>query len=115
MTAPHGTTLDSLRRARRRAGLSLRQLARRAGTSHSAIAAYESGRVEPTVGTFERLLAAAGFDVDVRLRPVPAGAGGGDRGDELAQALLLAEQFPARHAPTIQMPPFARPVAPARP
>ena len=42
-----------LRRARLRSGLSLRELAARADTSHSALAAYESARVTPNVETFD--------------------------------------------------------------
>jgi transcriptional regulator with XRE-family HTH domain len=95
-----------LRRARHRAGLSLRGLAVRARTSHSALAAYEAGRVTPTVDTFERILAAAGFTVAVSVTPrVAADA---DRGRELVDVLELAEQFPARHHPTIEYPVFGR-------
>ena len=53
----------TLRRARQRSGLSLRELAGRAGTSHSTVAAYEAGRKVPTVETFDRLLRAAGFEL----------------------------------------------------
>ena len=48
-----------LRRARLRAGLTLRELAARAETSHSALAAYEAARVTPNVETFDRVLARA--------------------------------------------------------
>ena len=53
--------------ARIRAGLSQVQLARRAGTVQSAIAAYEAGKRQPTLPTLYRLLAAAGFDLRARL------------------------------------------------
>ena len=43
---------DLLREARLRAGLTQQELARRAGTSQSAIARWESGAVQPS---FERL------------------------------------------------------------
>lgn len=56
-----------LRDARRRAGLSQRVLAERAGTSQSAIAAIESGRRDPSVGTLDRLLSACGLSARVRL------------------------------------------------
>ncbi|HVA21555.1 MAG TPA: helix-turn-helix transcriptional regulator [Candidatus Micrarchaeia archaeon] len=47
-----------LRLARARAGVSQRELARRARTSSATLSRYESGRLEPTVATFNRLLAA---------------------------------------------------------
>lgn len=93
-----------MRRARGRAGLSLRQLALQARTSHSALAAYEAGRVTPTVDTFDRILAAAGFTVAVSL--TARIAHDADRGRELIQALELAEQFPARHRRAIELPVF---------
>lgn len=97
-----------LRRARRDAGLSLRALAQRAGTSHSTLAAYEAGRKTPSISTLERLLRAAGFELTVELH---RGAGGRDRearGRELIEVLTLAEQFPARHARTLPYPVFSR-------
>jgi transcriptional regulator with XRE-family HTH domain len=90
-----------LHEARRRAGLSLRELATRAGTSHSTLAAYESGRKAPSLTTLERILRAAGFALDLELvaRPV-------DRGRELEAVLDLAGHFPARHAATLAFPRF---------
>jgi len=103
--------IDTLRIARRRRGVSLRQLAASAGTSHATLSAYESGRVAPTLGTFARVVGAAGFDADVTLA---ARVSGVERGDELAQVLDLAGRFPARHAPTLDAPVFGRvPVGPA--
>ena len=95
-----------LRRIREDAGLSLRDLASRASTSHSTLAAYESGRVTPTVSTFDRIVCAAGrtIDVDARVRPYDTDAV--DRGRELAEVLDLAGQFPARHAATLEFPVF---------
>lgn len=58
-----------IRMARREAGLSQQQLASRAGTSQAAVSAYESGRRSPSVDTLCRLLAAAGFEVRMRLAP----------------------------------------------
>jgi transcriptional regulator with XRE-family HTH domain len=60
-----------LHEARRRSGFSRRNLARRGGTSASTLAAYESGASVPSVATLERLLLAAGFEVEARLRPLP--------------------------------------------
>lgn len=94
----------TLRRARQRAGLSLRELAARAGTSHATLAAYEAGRVAPTVDTFERVMAAAGFDVGLAV--TPRVAPDDERSAELVDALELAEQFPARVARSIEYPAF---------
>ena len=93
-----------LRRARLRAGLSLRELAARAETSHSALAAYESGRVTPSVETFERILGAAGFNASLSL--TTRVASDEERSREFVQALRLAAQYPTRHRPTIDAPIF---------
>lgn len=60
-----------LQEARRRSGLSRRQLARRGGTSASTLSAYESGASVPSVATLSRLLRAAGFEAEANLRPMP--------------------------------------------
>jgi transcriptional regulator with XRE-family HTH domain len=51
------------------AGISQRELARRAGVPQSMIAAYEAGRREPTLPTLLRLLRAAGFELRLHLTP----------------------------------------------
>ncbi len=58
-----------VRNARRCAGLTQRELARRSGTAQPAIAAYESGARTPTIATLERLLRACDHEVDVVARP----------------------------------------------
>jgi transcriptional regulator with XRE-family HTH domain len=55
--------------AREQAGLTQGELARRAGTSQSAIARLERGQVSPSLATVQRLANAAGFDVRVSLVP----------------------------------------------
>lgn len=55
--------------ARHRAGLTQRQLARRAATSQSAVARLERGQASPTLVTLRRLAAAAGFDLRITLVP----------------------------------------------
>lgn len=55
--------------ARHRAGLSQGDLARRAGTSQSAVARLERGHSSPTLATLERLVGAAGFDLRLELIP----------------------------------------------
>ena len=94
-----------LRQARHESGLTLRRLGELAGTSHSTLAAYESGTKSPNVATLNRVLRAAGFDVDVHLHKrysSPELA----RGDELVAVLELAAQFPARHTRTLTAPVF---------
>lgn len=58
-----------LREARKRASLSQTDVARRADVAQSVVSAYESGRREPAFGTLERLIAATGHRLDVRLEP----------------------------------------------
>jgi len=97
-----------LRRARLRAGLTLRALAARAGTSHSTLAAYERGSKVPSVETLARIVRAAGFELGVELKPALGGSDRAERGRELAEVLDLAERFPARHAATLDFPVFPR-------
>lgn len=59
-----------LRHARTAAGLSQAELGRRAGTSQAAVSRYEHGNESPSLTTLERLVAAAGARLDVRLTPV---------------------------------------------
>jgi transcriptional regulator with XRE-family HTH domain len=58
-----------LAQARSRAGLTQRELARRAGTSQSVVARIERGQTDPGAATLERLLAETGFELHVTLRP----------------------------------------------
>ena len=100
---------DLIRRARRRANLTQRALAQRAGTSHTTLAAYETGAKVPRVDTLDRILQAAGYqpDVDLRPRPDATRAEREAKGRELRDALELAAQFPLR--------PQARRLSAARP
>jgi transcriptional regulator with XRE-family HTH domain len=59
-----------IRLARDKAGLTQSELAERAGVSQQAISAYETGRKEPTLPFLQRLLAAAGFEMRIRLEPL---------------------------------------------
>lgn len=56
--------------ARSERGLSQRDLARAAGTSQAAIAAYERGRRSPTLDTLARIVKAAGMDLRIRFEPI---------------------------------------------
>jgi transcriptional regulator with XRE-family HTH domain len=58
-----------LREARRRAGLTQRELAERAGTSQAAVARIERGRQSPSLETLQRLVRACGFDIRFHLAP----------------------------------------------
>jgi transcriptional regulator with XRE-family HTH domain len=58
-----------LERARRLAGLSRAELARRSGASRPTLAAYAAGAKSPTLSTAERIVRAAGFDLDLVPRP----------------------------------------------
>jgi hypothetical protein len=65
-------TLDTaslIRDARRRAALTQVQLARRARTAQSAVAAYESGARNPNLATLERLLDACDHQIDLVIEP----------------------------------------------
>lgn len=97
-----------LLQARSKAQLSLRELASLAGTSHSTLSSYERGTKTPSVETFLRIIRAAGFELDAELRPRHRFDGSTSKGIELAEVLALAEAFPARHSPNIEMPPFGR-------
>ena len=58
-------TAALLERVRWAAGLTQDELARRSGTSRTAVSAYEHGRKSPTLATATRLLAESGFELDV--------------------------------------------------
>jgi transcriptional regulator with XRE-family HTH domain len=59
-----------LERARRLAGLSRSELARRAGASRPTLAAYAAGTKSPNLATAERIIRAAGFDLDLTPHPI---------------------------------------------
>jgi len=97
-----------LRSARLASGLSLRELAHRARTSHSTLSAYEAGRKAPSMATLGRIVRSAGFELDV---DIVASVGGPDpsaRGRELVEVLELAALFPARHTRHLPYPRFGR-------
>jgi len=64
-----------IKEARARAGLTQVQLARAAGTSQPALAAYESGAKSPSVRTLDRIVRAAGASLSVTLRDAPPARG----------------------------------------
>jgi transcriptional regulator with XRE-family HTH domain len=101
-------TGSALRDARRRAGLSQATLASRAGTSQATISAYESGAKQPSLETFERLLAVTGARLVVepgaRQPQEPGRAELARAGRTLADVLELAAALPSRPSPTLRYP-----------
>ena len=77
---------DLIREARRRAGLTQRELAERAGTTQSAIARLESGRTSPSFDTVRRMMRLCGFALLVQLDPYDD--------SDLAQAEALLRRTP---------------------
>lgn len=65
--------------ARRAAGASQAEVGRRAGTSRTAISAYEHGRKSPSLTTLTRILDACGFEIQafprVSFHDIPGQAG----------------------------------------
>lgn len=79
-----------VREARARAGLSQRELARRARTSQSVVARIERGQTQPSSETLTRLLAAAGFEIRAEL--VPRAVPDSHMLDDIARVLALTPE-----------------------
>lgn len=62
-----------VRRARRRAGISQAELARRLGTKQPVVARWERGIQAPTLDTVRRVVAACGLRLDLLLEDADAG------------------------------------------
>ena len=90
---------------RRRAGLSQRELARRAHTSAAAVCLYERGERVPRVDTLERLLAAAGATLSLDALSAPH-IDLVARAEDLVAVLGLADQLPRHHDRELTFPPF---------
>ncbi len=58
-----------LRSARRRAGMTQRQLADRAGVPQATVGRIEAGQITPRVDTLENLLRATGQELSIEPRP----------------------------------------------
>ena len=108
MTKLEQRIAETLRKTRSGAGLSLRELARRASTSHSTLLAYEQGKKVPTTTTFFRVIEACGNAIDLDIQPRVKERDGIPRGDELVAVLQLAEQFPHRASRHLNLPRFGR-------
>ncbi len=85
-----GVPATLLREARRRAGLSQRELAKRAGTAHSVVARIEAGTTSPTWKSLTRILEAAGFSLDAGMIPSPVR--GSHMLDDVARILSLSPE-----------------------
>jgi transcriptional regulator with XRE-family HTH domain len=70
MTAKILDASNLLRSARERAGLTQRQLARKARTAQSVVARIELAETSPSWSTLARLLKAAGFSLSADLRRI---------------------------------------------
>ena len=64
------TVAQLVKEARREAGLTQGQLARRLGVTQGAVAQLESPRANPTLSTLERALGATDHRLELRLVPV---------------------------------------------
>jgi transcriptional regulator with XRE-family HTH domain len=79
--------VELLKEARDRAGLTQRELARRAGTSQAMVARIERGQQSPSVATLERLVRACGRELRIEAPgddPAPA-----ERGPSASESRLL--------------------------
>ena len=83
------TGADLIVEARRRAGLTQRELAERAGTTQSSVARWESGRSEPSFANVVRLLRLCGFVLDVHLESYDDGLR-----DDWSQAQAVLRRTP---------------------
>ena len=99
--------------ARRRGGLSRRELARRGRTSASTLAAYESGASIPSVATLARLLRAAGFTAELNLRPVQEDDEK-DRAEKIEALFAFASALPRGERGPLTFPAFRAPTAGGR-
>ena len=87
-----------VREARKRAGLTQADLGRRAGVPQSTVARIESGARTPSTDLVERLVRAAGFEIDASVSVIPT------RGRAACSP-----------APSVERPPNVLPTPPAPP
>jgi transcriptional regulator with XRE-family HTH domain len=87
------TASKVLEAARRRAGLSQSEWARRSGVTQPMINRYLRDQAQPSVGQLERLLEGAGFEAEIALHPIGRRSTR-ELGDELVQVLYLADALP---------------------
>lgn len=63
---------EAVKSARAQAGLTQRQLAKKARTAQSVVARVEAGQTSPSLETLTRLLKAAGFSMVAELERIPS-------------------------------------------
>lgn len=63
---PEFAVIRAMLRARRHRGVTQKEIARRAGTTQSAIARFESGASNPTLSFLTKVAAAVGAKIEVR-------------------------------------------------
>ena len=101
MTRPEDDAIGKLlKRARVSAHLSQTEVARRAGVAQSVVSAYESGRREPSISTFERLVRATGHRLVLNLERTneyPSGIPDTPLGRRLRQRRRSVLACAARH------------------
>ena len=68
------TAAELIREARSSAGLTMSELAKRAGTSVPTVSRYENGLVDPGSATLDRLLRACGSELSARSIGLPRSA-----------------------------------------
>lgn len=66
-SAPRYALIGAMLDARNKKGMTQTEIARRAGTTQSAIARFESGRTNPTLDFATRLSSAVGAKLEIRL------------------------------------------------
>lgn len=92
-----------IRDQRRKAGLSQRELAERAGTSAAAICLYERGDRVPRVDTLQRVVAAAGGSLVIGVEAdAPIDVAANARALELV--LALADELPSHSSDELHYP-----------
>ena len=94
---------DLIKAARLGRGLTQAQLAAAAGTSQPVVSAYESGRRDPTCSTLRRLVEAAGYRLELGIRPgtgdLPPARDPLEHGRRLLEVLSLSDAIPHRARP----------------
>lgn len=96
-----------LRESRRRAGLTQREVAERAGTSAAAVCLYEQGQRVPRVDTLARLIAATGATLAVSATASIHRLDLEANARTLEDLLELADHLPKRSGRHLLAPPFA--------
>ena len=83
-----GVAAELIREARRAAGLTMAELAERAGSSKPTVSRYENGLVDPGSETLSRLLHACGQELRAQSVGLPS------------SLVEVAERFDGRDGPT---------------